>query len=88
MTTQLAESGREAVGQVVDAMESINRGAGEVGEIIGVINEIAFQTNILALNAAVEAARAGSTAAVLRSSPPRCGRWPVGPRRRPTRSAR
>lgn len=59
MTTQLAESGREAVGQVVDAMESINRGAGEVGEIIGVINEIAFQTNILALNAAVEAARAG-----------------------------
>ena len=58
-TTQLAESGREAVGQVVEAMESINRGAGEVGEIIGVINEIAFQTNILALNAAVEAARAG-----------------------------
>jgi methyl-accepting chemotaxis protein len=58
-TMQLAESGREAVHQVVKAMESINRGAGEVGEIIGVINDIAFQTNILALNAAVEAARAG-----------------------------
>lgn len=40
-------------------MESINRGADEVGEIVGVINDIAFQTNILALNAAVEAARAG-----------------------------
>ena len=58
-TTTLAESGRAAVAEVVEAMESINRGAGEVGEIIGVINDIAFQTNILALNAAVEAARAG-----------------------------
>jgi methyl-accepting chemotaxis protein len=58
-TTALAGAGREAVGQVLEAMESINRSAGEVGEIIGVINDIAFQTNILALNAAVEAARAG-----------------------------
>lgn len=58
-TTRLAEDGRQAVHQVVQAMESINSGAGEVGEIIGVINDIAFQTNILALNAAVEAARAG-----------------------------
>lgn len=58
-TMRLAEAGRSAVNQVVAAMESINQGAGEVGDIIGVINDIAFQTNILALNAAVEAARAG-----------------------------
>lgn len=58
-TTRLAGDGREAVKQVVQAMESINQGATEVGEIIGLINDIAFQTNILALNAAVEAARAG-----------------------------
>lgn len=58
-TMRLAEAGRQAVAQVVESMESINRGANEVRDIIGVINEIAFQTNILALNAAVEAARAG-----------------------------
>jgi len=58
-TNRLAEAGRETVNQVVEAMESINKGAVEVGEIICVINDIAFQTNILALNAAVEAARAG-----------------------------
>ncbi len=68
-TTQLAEAGRAAVGEVVEAMESIHSSANEVGEIVGVINDIAFQTNILALNAAVEAARpclparAASTAA-------------------------
>ena len=58
-TTRLAEAGRAAVGEVVEAMASIHRSADEVGEIVGVINDIAFQTNILALNAAVEAARAG-----------------------------
>ncbi|HZX28228.1 MAG TPA: methyl-accepting chemotaxis protein [Telluria sp.] len=63
---QLAESassvalkGGEVVAQVVDTMGSINTSANKIVDIIGVIDGIAFQTNILALNAAVEAARAG-----------------------------
>ena len=47
------------VADVVTTMDDINRQAKKIGEIIGVIDGIAFQTNILALNAAVEAARAG-----------------------------
>jgi methyl-accepting chemotaxis protein len=47
------------VGQVVDTMDSINASSRKIVDIIGVIDGIAFQTNILALNAAVEAARAG-----------------------------
>ena len=51
--------GMEAAGRVVENMESIRESTKRVGEIVGMIDSIAFQTNILALNAAVEAARAG-----------------------------
>jgi len=56
---QVAVRGGEVVGQVVDTMSAIHRSSSKIGDIIGVIDGIAFQTNILALNAAVEAARAG-----------------------------
>jgi methyl-accepting chemotaxis protein len=54
-----AVRGGEVVAQVVSTMGSINESARRIADIIGVIDGIAFQTNILALNAAVEAARAG-----------------------------
>ncbi|MDM4766408.1 methyl-accepting chemotaxis protein [Pelomonas sp. SE-A7] len=55
----VATRGGEAVGQVVATMDQINGSSRKIADIIGVIDGIAFQTNILALNAAVEAARAG-----------------------------
>ncbi|KQQ86887.1 methyl-accepting chemotaxis protein [Massilia sp. Leaf139] len=55
----VAERGGRVIGEVVGTMEQINSSAGKIADIIGVIDGIAFQTNILALNAAVEAARAG-----------------------------
>jgi methyl-accepting chemotaxis protein len=55
----VAARGGTVVGQVVSTMEEINVSARKIADIIGVIDGIAFQTNILALNAAVEAARAG-----------------------------
>jgi methyl-accepting chemotaxis protein len=55
----VAIQGGEVVGQVVQTMKGINDSSKKVADIIGVIDSIAFQTNILALNAAVEAARAG-----------------------------
>ena len=55
----LAAKGGNVVSQVVDTMGSINSSSKRIVDIIGVIDGIAFQTNILALNAAVEAARAG-----------------------------
>ena len=64
--SQLAEDARDAatkggqtMSEVVDTMAAINQASGKIVDIIGVIDGIAFQTNILALNAAVEAARAG-----------------------------
>lgn len=57
--SEVAELGGKVVGDVVSTMREINRNSARVGDIIGVIDSIAFQTNILALNAAVEAARAG-----------------------------
>ncbi|ROR41616.1 methyl-accepting chemotaxis protein [Diaphorobacter sp. C33] len=56
---QVAARGGDVVSQVVSTMEGINASSGKISDIIGVIDGIAFQTNILALNAAVEAARAG-----------------------------
>ena len=56
---QAAQHGGEVVGQVVASMEHITESSRKISDIIGVIDGIAFQTNILALNAAVEAARAG-----------------------------
>ncbi|WP_375176420.1 methyl-accepting chemotaxis protein [Marinobacter mobilis] len=57
--TDVASDGGDLIRQVVTNMESINQSAQKINDIIGVIDGIAFQTNILALNAAVEAARAG-----------------------------
>ncbi|MDQ5892624.1 MAG: hypothetical protein QG613_1495 [Pseudomonadota bacterium] len=54
-----AQKGGDAVNNVVRTMEDIIASSRKIGDIIGVIDSIAFQTNILALNAAVEAARAG-----------------------------
>ena len=57
--SEVARQGGVAVGQVVSTMNGISSSSRKISEIIGVIDGIAFQTNILALNAAVEAARAG-----------------------------
>ena len=57
--TDVARAGGEAVAQVVQTMSGITQAAQRIGDITGLIDSIAFQTNILALNAAVEAARAG-----------------------------
>ncbi|MCX7277908.1 MAG: methyl-accepting chemotaxis protein [Burkholderiales bacterium] len=57
--SHVAQKGGEVVKQVVVTMEDINASSKKIADIIGVIDGIAFQTNILALNAAVEAARAG-----------------------------
>lgn len=54
-----ASNGGEVVDSAVTAMDAINKSSKKIADIIGVIDEISFQTNILALNAAVEAARAG-----------------------------
>src|SRR5574340_270651 len=58
-TSDIAAKGGEVVGQVVKTMASISESSRRIVDIISVIDDIAFQTNILALNAAVEAARAG-----------------------------
>jgi methyl-accepting chemotaxis protein len=56
---RVAQRGGEVMGEVVNTMERIQNSSRRINDIIGVIDGIAFQTNILALNAAVEAARAG-----------------------------
>jgi methyl-accepting chemotaxis protein len=59
LASEVAVRGGAEVAQVVETMGSIHESSRKIGDIIGVIDGIAFQTNILALNAAVEAARAG-----------------------------
>ncbi len=54
-----AQQSSEIVRQAIEAMGTIEKSSSQIGQIIGVIDEIAFQTNLLALNAGVEAARAG-----------------------------
>ena len=56
---EVAADGGRVMKEVVATMEAIRGSSAKIGEIIGTIDAIAFQTNILALNAAVEAARAG-----------------------------
>jgi len=56
---EVARKGGDVVAKVIATMDAIDASAARIGDIIGVIDGIAFQTNILALNAAVEAARAG-----------------------------
>ncbi|NEX60329.1 methyl-accepting chemotaxis protein [Noviherbaspirillum galbum] len=60
-SAEYAEKGGKLMSEVVDTMGQISSSSAKIGDIIGVIDSIAFQTNILALNAAVEAARAGET---------------------------
>ncbi|WP_250515210.1 methyl-accepting chemotaxis protein [Caballeronia sp. INDeC2] len=57
--SDIAKKGSDVVGRVVDTMNGISSSSDKIAEITGIIEGIAFQTNILALNAAVEAARAG-----------------------------
>ncbi|MBC5782511.1 HAMP domain-containing protein [Ramlibacter sp. USB13] len=78
--SERAEQGGVVMNEVVDTMAAIRAGSHSIRDIIGVIDGIAFQTNILALNAAVEAARAGEqgrgfavVAAEVRSLSQRCG---------------
>jgi len=59
--SKVAVEGGQAVGRMVDTMRGIHDSSRRIGDIIAVIDGIAFQTNILALNAAVEAARAGES---------------------------
>jgi len=56
---EVAQRGGQEVSEVVATMDEINTSSRRIGDIVGLIDSIAFQTNILALNAAVEAARAG-----------------------------
>jgi methyl-accepting chemotaxis protein len=82
--SSVAQAGSEVVGRVVHTMESINASSRKIGDIIAVIDGIAFQTNILGLERGVEA-RAGSRDAALRWWRRKCATWrsarPVRPRR-------
>jgi methyl-accepting chemotaxis protein len=84
--SETAARGGHVVDNVVRTMTEIADSSQQIAHITGVIDSIAFQTNILALNAAVEAARAGNRDVVLRSSQVKCAPWPAAVRRRQKRS--
>lgn len=84
--SDIADQGNRVMTQVVGTMRDIASGSSRIAEITGVIEGIAFQTNILALNAAVEAARAGKKDAALPWSPRKCATWRSVPRMRPRKS--
>jgi len=85
-TADIAVKGGQVVGQVVDTMASIKDSSRKIADIIGVIDGIAFQTNILALNAAVEAARAGEQGRGFAVVPPKSGTSPSAVPAPPRRS--
>jgi methyl-accepting chemotaxis protein len=86
--SQAAEKGGQVVSQVVSTMNDITTSSRKIGDIIGVIDGIAFQTNILALNAAVEAARAGEQGRGFAVVAGEVRAWPSAAPKRPRRSSR
>ncbi len=86
--SEVATEGGSVVQKVVGTMSAINDSARKIADIIGVIDGIAFQTNILALNAAVEAARAGEQGRGFAVSPAKCAPWRSAPPPPPRRSRR
>ena len=82
----VAVKGGEVVGQVVHTMKDINASSKRIADIIGVINGIAFQTNILALNPPWKQRAPVTRGAVLRWWRPKCAHWPGAVPRPPKRS--
>lgn len=80
-----ATQSNETMQKTIDMMHTISADNNQIVDIIGVIDRIAFQTNILALNASVEAARAGMPDVAFLLWPQRCATWrcipPLPPKR-------